>query len=45
MAGVVVGGGASLYALHRNLRDAPSSPLDGLFPRVVLALMGAVWWR
>jgi len=25
------------------LWDAPSSPLDGLFPRVALALIGVAW--
>lgn len=37
----LLGGGASLYALRQSLQDAPSSSLDGLFPRAALALMGA----
>ncbi|MCX7926457.1 MAG: DUF2339 domain-containing protein, partial [Fimbriimonadales bacterium] len=37
----LLGGGASLYALYRSMQDAPSSPLDGLFPRPALAVMGA----
>jgi len=38
----LLAGSITLYALYRDRLAQPSSPVDGIFPRQALALMGAV---
>ncbi|MCS6918743.1 MAG: DUF2339 domain-containing protein [Fimbriimonadales bacterium] len=42
LLGWMAGVSASLYMLNRHLKAQAVSPLDGLFPRSALALMGAL---
>lgn len=37
----LLAGSATLYALYRDMQTQPSSPVDGIFPRQSLALLGA----